>query len=99
VEKEDIAFLMPHGCNFDDPLRHIDIIEDPKRLNTELPFRQGIGTSPFPMARLVRWLMEELSFDGHNNVLLIVLAKLTKIVNGFWREDNAKHRRPRMQHD
>ena len=51
------------------------------------------------MARLVRWLMEELGFDGRNNVLLIVLAELTKIVNGFWREDNAKHRGPRIQHD
>jgi hypothetical protein len=51
------------------------------------------------MARLVRWLMEELGFDGRNNVLLIVLAELTKIVNGFWREDNAKLRRPRTQHD
>src|SRR5438093_2942251 len=51
------------------------------------------------MARLVSWLMEELGFDGRNNMLLIVLAELTKIVNGFWREDNAKHREPRVQHD
>jgi hypothetical protein len=43
--------------------------------------------------------MEELGFDGSNNVLLIVLAELAKIVNGFWREDNVKHREPHVQHD
>ena len=42
--------------------------------------------------------MEKLGFDGRNNVLLIVLADLPKIVNGFWREDNAKHREPHVQH-
>ena len=51
------------------------------------------------MARLVSWLMEELSFDSRHNVLLVVLAELTKIVNGFWREDNTKHREPHVQHD
>src|SRR5438128_11785644 len=51
------------------------------------------------MARFVSWLMEKLGFDGRNNVLLIVLAELPKIVNGFWREDNAKHREPHVQHD
>src|SRR5215831_7821652 len=51
------------------------------------------------MARFVSWLMEKLGFDGRNNMLLIVLAELPKIVNGFWREDNAKHREPHVQHD
>src|SRR5438477_13156152 len=50
------------------------------------------------MARFVSWLMEKLGFDGRNNVLLIVLADVPKIVNGFWREDNAKHREPHVQH-
>jgi hypothetical protein len=44
MEKESVAFLITHGGNFDDPWRHIDIIEDTKRLDTEFPFRQGIGT-------------------------------------------------------
>ena len=46
------------------------------------------------MARFVLWLMEELGFDGGDNVLLIVLAQLAEVLKGFWCEDNTKHRAP-----
>ena len=34
------------------------------------------------MARFVMWLMEELGFDGGDNVLLIVLAQLAEVLKG-----------------
>lgn len=94
MDKQGIAGFVAYRLDFDHLLCHVHIIEDPKGVDTEFPFREPIGPQAFSMTRFVMRLMEELGFDGGDKVLLIVLAQLAEVLKGFWREDKTKHRAP-----
>jgi hypothetical protein len=68
-----------------------DIVEDAKRLNAKLPFRQIIRPEALPISCLTRRFVCQLGLDGGDHSPLIECPQGFQIIARFRREFDTKH--------
>jgi hypothetical protein len=90
ADEQFVAPFFADGNNTYDLVIHINPIKHAKVIHPQFPFRQGVRAELLAVPRLLVGLVLQVDFDGGDDSLLVILAKVTHVTEGAGRERDLK---------